>query len=408
MPGNSGSPAGSLFAMDLDIECCVRYRARVMASFIVDDVYAATDAEAAAYLRFSEWVESAGLRGQASAMLGFARDASGRAVPTHPAFAKELARASSAHLEAHMEIFTHGRLYDFAADCMRTDGPHEGIWLRDRDRAEAEYRAYFEGIAVRAHALGIRHAGLTLPGCGCAECIAFKKERGVSSRAEDLNPGVARALLGLAKEGRLLSPAVTLFIGKAEGPADAFCQREDGRFAVYDVPPCVNGDRFGRWENDPQFIDLDAYLSPDGRRGELVDALARGSHTLVWYGHWQSIRPDTGVGFAPFGELAERVRKHFGEKIVWMRPSQIAAYRHTQRHLSLTKVGAGEGNRLAFELALPFEPLHEVTLRVTGSAKAKLRAPQGEVLSPSETRPGEAKSYFTLWPKNGRYEVLPA
>lgn len=389
--------------MSLGIEKLPRYRNRAMASFIVDDVYGVMAQDADAYKRFSEWAESAGVRGELSAILGIMRDESGRALPPHPAWTAEVARASTKHLDAFMEVMTHRFLYDFAADRMRTDGPHEGVWMLDAARESAEYLAYFQGIAKRAHAAGIRHSGLTIPGCGCAPCVDFKKRNHMRVEAGRFNPEVYRALLQMLKESVFASPVFGLFVGTTDaGPADVQLMLEDGPHAIYDVPPGVRGDHFGRWDNLPEFLDLDQYISAGGARGRLPELLAQQTRTLVYYGHWQSLRPDSGIGFSGFQEVAARLAKHYGNEIVWMRPTEIATYRHTERHTQLRTEPGGR----AFSLSIPFAPLHELSLRVQGSASVRLRAPSGKELAPSEKLPGEACAIFNLLPENGRYEVL--
>jgi len=391
--------------MPLAVEKLTRHRDRAMASFIIDDVFGTTPGDADAYKRFSEWVEHAGLRGEASALLGYKRSENGRALPTDPGFAAEVARASHGHLDAFMEVMSHQHLYDFAADRMTTSGPHEGVWMLDVTREVDEYLSYFENIARRAQSLGFRHAGLTIPGCGCAACVDFKKRNHVQVNAGRMNPNVYQALLKLLKAGQLEGLVCGLFIGAVgEGPADVAMQIEDGAHAVYDIPPGVRGDHFGRWDNDPQYIKLDHYLSADGRSGRLPELLAQGSRTLIYYGHWQSLRPDSGVGFAGFQEIAARLKKYFASEIVWMRPTEIAAFRHTERHTQVRSINSGR----AFSLAIPFAPLHALTFRVRGSAKLKLRSPSGVELAPREAFPGEACALFEFLPENGRYEILEA
>lgn len=389
--------------MSFGVDKLSRYRNRAMASFIVDDVYGVSAEDADVYKRFSAWAESAGVRGECSAILGLKRDESGRALPPHPAWAAEVARASSKHLDAFMEVMTHQFLYDFAADRMRTDGPHEGVWMLDATRESAEYRAYFEGIAARAHGAGLRHSGLTIPGCGCGPCVDFKKRNHIRVDAGRFNPEVFRALLQLLKEKTFASSVLGLFVGTIDaGPADVQLMLEDGPHAIYDVPPGVRGDHFGRWDNLPEFLDLDQYISADGARGRLPELLAQNTRTLVYYGHWQSLRPDRGIGFTGFQEVAARLAKHYGNALVWMRPTEIAAYRHTERHTQLR----AEPDGRAFTLALPFAPLHPLSLRVRGGANVRLRAPSGKELAPSEKLPGEASALFELLPETGRYEVL--
>jgi hypothetical protein len=120
----------------------------------------------------------------------------------------------------------------------------------------------------------------------------------------------------------------------------------------------------------------------------------------VYYGHWQSLRPDGGIGFPVFQEVAARLARFHGQAIVWMRPTEIAAYRHTERH---TEVRPGEEGR-SFRLRIPFEALHPLTFRIAGASDVKIRTPRGQVLSPAGR--WACGLLFDLLPESGRYEFV--
>ena len=386
--------------MKLSIEKLSRFRNRVMASFIVDDLTAVNPEDAAAFIQFSQWVQQAGLKGEMSLIIGLRRSAEGRALPLHPDYVAERARAAS-YLDAYMEIMTHNLLYDFSADRIRADGPHEGIWMHDRARPMEEYLDYFRHIAARARDLGLRPAGLTLPGCGCPACVDFYNRQRLAEHAYNLNPAALEALLAVTAEGLLAGPVCGLFVGRNPlGPADVHVLAEEGGHAVYDVPPGVPSDLFGRWDRNPAHVNPDAYVSPDGQGGRLAQLLAQHTRTVVVYGHWQSLRPDTGIGNAAFREVAARLARFHGDEIVWMRPTEIAAYRHTERHTELRLAADGR----SFTLAIPFAPLHPLTFRVLGAKRVKIRTPAGQLLRPDE--PTVAGALFSFLPEPGRYEIL--
>jgi hypothetical protein len=410
--------------MSFIVEKLLRYRDRAMAAFIMDDLSGALPEDAAAFKRFSQWVCEAGLTGECSVILGLRRTEAGKALPLAPGFAQDLLAAKD-HLDPYMEVMTHSGLYDFAADRIREGSPHEGIWLLDRSRPLEEYVEYFRHIAARAHAEGIRHAGLTLPGCGCQPCADFYTMHRIRWNAIELSPMVNQALLQVMSEGLLAGSACGVFVGSdVAGPADTHLLDERGAFGVYDLPPGVEGDHFGRWDNDPAYRDPDFYITPDGQGGRLPQLLAQGTRTLIYYGHWQSLRPDRGIGFQAFGEVAARLNRHHAGRIVWMRPSQIAAYRHTERHTEVRPAGdgaAGAGPSEAtsrpkgaatgpqsFELRIPFAPLHPVSFRVSGGPSmgpgVRIRTPDGKVLSPVDRT--DAGAIFDLLPANGRYDIL--
>jgi hypothetical protein len=386
------------------IEKLTRFHDRAMATFIIDDVCGHEPADAEAFLRFSGWAEESGLKGECSAILGLKRTADGRPLPFQKDYAKEVERAAGRHLDANMEVMTHLHLFDFAARRMRDGGSHEGVWLMDRRISQEQYYEYFDGIAKMASEAGFKHSGLTLPGCGCDRCMALKRELVIKSpQAIDLNRNALRALLQLAKEGRLATPVCSLFVGKfGYGPVDCQELLSDGRNTVYDVPPAVGGDTLGRWDNLPEYLDLDQYITADGEKGRLVELIALRTQTMGFYGHWQAIRPDRGIGYTSFQELGRRVKRHLGECVEWMRPTEIAMYRHTERYTQVREEAGGRG----FSVSIPFEPLHVVSVRVLGNANAHIRTPSGRTISPWKALPGQACAIFDILPENGRYEVV--
>ena len=386
--------------MKSTVEKLPRFRDRAMAAFIMDDLSGIFKEDAEAFKRWSASVCEAGIKGECSVILGLRRDESGKALPMDKGFVPDLLRAKD-HLDTFMEVMTHNLLYNFAADRMRADGPHEGIWLLDRSRPLEEYLDYFRRIAARAKSEGFRHAGLTLPGCGCQPCADFYAKNRIRWNSIELSPMVNQALVQLAAEGGLASSVAGVFVGSdVAGPADVHLLAEDGPCGVYDVPPGVQGDHFGRWDNSPEHRDPDFYITESGEAGRLVQLLDQGTRTLMYYGHWQSLRPDRGIGFEPFHEVARRLKQHHSGRLVWMRPSQIAAYRHTERHTEVRTASDGR----SFTLKIPFAALHAVSFRLAGGpAGAKIKSPAGTVIAPVEQSP--AGPVFDLLPESGRYEI---
>jgi len=344
-------------------------------------------------------MESARVKGEISAVLGMKRSADGRALPVDPIFAAEINRASGQHLEAFMEVMTHGSIYDFALDRMRPEGPHECVWLNQRHRQEEEYRDYFGNIAKRAQAAGFKHAGLTQPGCACQQCLAFFYGRHLTWEANELNPMVSKALIELARDGQLASPVVGMFIGWCtQGPTDTYMVMEDGQYAVYDLPPGIKDDFFAREQGDISFPNIDPLITIDGGGGRLPEMLSQGTQTMLYFSHWQNVAPHNTNGFLAFQQVAERLHHSCADRIVWMRPSEIAAYRHTERHTQVWSEQDG------FRLSIPFAPLHPLSFRLPGAdLDRKVITPSGKEISPCETN--SAGALFEILPENGRYDI---
>lgn len=401
----------------LTVEKLPRFHDRAMTAFIVDDVHGQDPESAAAFRAFRDACADRGLRGECSLILGLKRDAGGAPLPLMPDYIRDAREADDKKIfDAYMEIMTHGFLFDFGNGCIAADGPHEGVWLLDETVVPEAYQEYFRNIVGMARQFDLKVNGLTIPGCGCAACVAHKKSRRIAPlTAAHLNPGVAQALLGLAAKNQLATPVAGTFMGTVKsGPADAMVLAENGPYAVYDLPPGVAGDHLGRWDNDRKYVDVDQYLNADGDGGRLAELIAQDTRTLIYYGHWQGLRPDQGVGFQPFLEVARRLSVFYAERIEWMRPSAIAAYTHACRHTQLRPAKALLGafsdispEAEPFELRIPFAATHPVSFRVRGSAQVKLRGPDKKMIAPWKTFPAENCAIFDLSPVSGRYEILP-
>ncbi len=99
---------------------------------------------------------------------------------------------------------------------------------------------------------------------------------------------------------------------------------------MYDLSPNA-GDYFGIWENNPDVVRADYYITADGRSGRLVDLVRAGAPYCLFYAHWQGLNPATGVGWPAFVEVVARVKRHLWADVEWKRPSEITDAYHVTR-----------------------------------------------------------------------------
>ncbi len=102
-----------------------------------------------------------------------------------------------------------------------------------------------------------------------------------------------------------------------------------GRFGVYDLRANA-GDRFGIWLNDPAHVDADYYISDNGRQGRIVELVRSEAPYCLFYAHWQGLNPANGVGWPAFRTVVERVQRHLGDEVTWMRPSDYTNQLHAE------------------------------------------------------------------------------
>ena len=301
-------------------------RRKTLLSFYCDDTSPYV-AGAKAFQTFLDYCAEHGIAGEASCILGgkghsMARDPNEQ----EQAFLKQVERAWNCGLGTHMELMTHHGLFDFEANREPESVIHEGLWLYEPAITVEQYTRYFGGILAEGERAGIRFSGLTWPGCSCSACERRYAELRANGQIKP-NPAVWSALLELAKQKKFRSQTVPCFFDSSETEYGSNRKASDGSWAVYDLVPNA-GDHFGIWENNPNRVQPNYYLTADGKSGVIVRHLERGSPYCIWYAHWQGLNPATGVGWQAFTTVVERIREHLGGRVVWMRPSDITDHYH--------------------------------------------------------------------------------
>ena len=281
---------------------------------------------------FLDFVSSEGIAGESSVILGYGWEEHGLLsrpqTDEQRAYIEQLHRAYACGIDSQMELMTHGGWFDFQSGRVPANAQHEGIRLYEPAVPLEEYEAYFGNIIEEGERIGVRFTGVTWPGCGCGVCQARFSELKKGGFPE-VNPKVWKALLNLAKQGKFRGRTVPCFVlgGPEEHPVKLMAG--EGDCGVYDLYPSAD-DHFGIWENDPARVDADYYITADGQSGRIVEKVRAGAPHCVLYGHWQGLNPVNGVGWKAFQQVVQRVRKHFADRVVWMRPSALSDLYHQQ------------------------------------------------------------------------------
>ena len=299
---------------------------KTVLSFYCDDTGPHV-AGAGAFKTFLDYCAEHGIAGESSVILG----ASGVSMVRNPgedeqAYLKQVRRAHECGIDAHMEIMTHGGLFDFEANRAPDGAWHEGLWLYEPAVSVQEYERYFAAVIAEGERAGVRFTGLTWPGCSCDVCTRRYAElrTGGSNRP---NPNVWKALLNLARQGKFRGRTVPCFFDSSETDFGSHLKASEGENGVYDLMPNAE-DRFGIWENNPGRVDPDYYITADGKSGIVVRHVEGGSPYCLFYAHWQGLNPATGVGWTAFTTVIDRIRAHLYDRVVWMRPSEITDRYH--------------------------------------------------------------------------------
>jgi len=299
---------------------------KTILSFYCDDTGPYT-AGAKAFATFLDYCAERGIAGESSVILG----ARGRSMtrdpsPEEQAYLEQVRRARECGVDAHMELMTHRGLFDFAGNREPEGVVHEGLWLHEPGVTVDQYERYFGRILAEGERADVRFTGLTWPGCGCDACNRRYAELRAEGHTEP-NPAMWTALLNLAKQGKFRDRTVPCFFRASEKDYGIHRKASDGQYAVYDLMPNAM-DRFGIWENNPDRVDPDYYVTADGQSGIVVRHVREGAPYCLWYAHWQGLNPVNGVGWRAFTTVVERIRKHLGDRVVWLRPSDVTDRYH--------------------------------------------------------------------------------
>lgn len=296
---------------------------KTVLSFYCDDTSPYV-AGADAFRTFLDFVKSEGIAGESSVILGIGAEAHGLlsrpATDNERAYIEQVQRAFECGVDTHMELMTHGGLYDFERDCVPQDAIHEGLWLHEPEVPVEAYESYFGHVIQEGEKIGVRFTGVTRPGCSCDACTRRYRELR-DSGVTHVNPNAWQALLNLARRGKFRGRTVPCFVHPDEEHYGARLTAADGDYGVYDLIANA-GDRFGIWENDPARVNADYYISADGKSGRIVELVRAGAPYCIFYAHWQGLNPATGVGWQAFKQVVGRVRQFLGDQVVWMRPSE--------------------------------------------------------------------------------------
>jgi hypothetical protein len=299
--------------------------AKTAISFYLDDTNPYV-APPEAFRQFLDFCAAEGVKGESSLILGIGAQEHGLLSRPSTAeqreFLAQVRRGRELGIDAHMEIMTHSGLFDFDSLSAPARAVHEGLWLHEPGIARDEYEAYFEHIVEEAARVEVVYAGVTWPGCGCEACekrFAELKQAG----SYRVNPEVWQALLRLAQRGRFSGPAVPCFTFSFDEETPKAMAR-DGKYGVWDLMPNA-GDYLGSYSNSPERASVDYYIGDDGTTGRLVELVQAGAPHALFYAHWQGLNPAKGVGWEAFTQLVRRANRFLGDRVEWVRPSDLAA-----------------------------------------------------------------------------------
>jgi hypothetical protein len=139
------------------------------------------------------------------------------------------------------------------------------------------------------------------------------------------------------------------------------------------------GDWFGNWDGD-QIPAGDKYINEDGTEGRMAELINAGEPAIM-FGHWAGFYSNgSRKGFAHCKKAIISINKHYADKTIWMKSSELARY---QAARELTKI---EKSPTAITFTAPFAaPAY--TLRFAAPTATPRQVTQGgQQVALKETR----------------------
>ncbi|MCX6048549.1 MAG: hypothetical protein NT075_25880, partial [Chloroflexi bacterium] len=239
------------------------------------------------------------------------------------------------------EILTHTLALDLRTHTLIPEAA-EHIWMADRTQAElTEYMRTSVDILRQAD---FAPTGITQPCYFNGDRAAYAQAvlGALRPDAKDPDGTVVFYFVDFLPEDPPLppSPVVVLDRDKGEAVVSILCNANDYFWNT----------QYASGINATQAADK--FITADGQAGRLVD-LIRGDAWAVLVTHWQSLYSNgSRQGLAGLDEVASRLARTYGPRLLWMTNSQIARYRVAEESTQITLLD-GETIQLDATFACP-------------------------------------------------------
>jgi hypothetical protein len=225
--------------------------------------------------------------------------------------------------DIHPEMISHTRVIDIRTGRplpQREDGSYwmeNGGWDNGRSLDEiADYIAYALRILKN----------VDLP------CEGFTTPGGFGNGAKTILPQAAIQALHDVFQAEIphYFKYVVSDINDSSQPQVEFARGISGNApeCVVNIPSCT-GDILGDWDGsapNPPDVTMDALVTEDYQSGRLVEVINKGE-PACFLSHWPGVYANgTGIAFEAFKGTVRRLNTGFGDRIRWMKVSEIARY----------------------------------------------------------------------------------
>ncbi|MCD6231249.1 hypothetical protein J7K28_01290 [Candidatus Aerophobetes bacterium] len=280
------------------------------------------------------------------------------------------------------EILTHNQIVDLKTGLYHYPCISEEEWSQTQNKeALTAYIAY--GLNILKN-VGLEANGVTSPSHFGSEVEDSYARAVLEAEKKINNISLTWYFLHVDKDSPVINPKVS-YLNKTKkeavvsiisGYGDYIKDEEEEEFAKY----------------------TDQYISEDGEKGRLATLYQCGS-CLVFHHHWWRMIREEKLEFKILYEVTRRLRNVYGDKIRWMKVSEISRYFATQNSFEVNIRENGETQSLEFKS--PFIcPEFTISLTAEENNKNISITKDGELLN--ELNKGETLKKDSWFLKNKR------
>jgi len=254
------------------------------------------------------------------------------------------------------EILTHNPVVDLETGGFVYPSVAEHIWSQTQN-AETLTPYIARALQILKHA-GLEATGVTSPANFGKEVEKEYARAILQAQQQVNNRSLTWYFLHTDTQSRYLSPRLAL-VDKAQ--RQAVVSIVSG-YGDYVIDPAI--------EDEPRTEKInhyaDQYLTANGNQGRLAELYQADSY-LIFHHHWWRMIKEDYLGFDILREVTGRLHRVFGEKIQWMKVSDIALYWAVSQCVEIKVKKEGANFYLQLRSLFPCKDF-TVSFRVSGSS----------------------------------------